>query len=285
VDPAFLESFAWDGEHAALIQVDDDSPQRTGAALRPAVLRWTLGDSAWTTGAAFPLEPRSFSGVSRGGRRVAFWGGTTADVHTGNRMNDPPESLLADGAIYDVTTDQWQVMAPSPLSAQEGPAVVWNAGALVIGGGGDGQRSCPCPILSAVAAYRPETDTWARRPRIPGEAFFFGDPPVTQPYEGMSGPEPRWVLLGDEWMRSPFPDVHRVEGRVVTTSNTSDGDTVAFTVAVLEGDAWMGRERAPFGERRAATVVSTGDRLIVVGGETFDPRDLLSDTWILDLDD
>ena len=83
------------------------------------------------------------------------------------------------GAAYDPESDSWRVIARSPLSSRQDPAVVWTGEEMVVWGGD------PVPLEAyeeTGAAYDPETDSW----RVIADA----------PVESRGGPSA--AMVGDE---------------------------------------------------------------------------------------
>jgi hypothetical protein len=77
---------------------------------------------------------------------------------------------FADGAAYDPVTDQWRLLAVSPLAARRTPAVWTGSEMIVYGGssGGDRTTGNGAFALADGAAYDPVGDAW--RSIAPGPA-------------------------------------------------------------------------------------------------------------------
>ena len=90
------------------------------------------------------------------GKKLIIWGG---------RGND--DSYLADGAIYDPSSDEWSAMTPPPESfaPRELHSAVWTGSEMVIYGGHNETST-----LADGAAYDPQLDTWRIikvKPKLP----------------------------------------------------------------------------------------------------------------------
>jgi|GEM_PF-2108265 N-acetylneuraminic acid mutarotase len=122
-----------------------------GAVYNPA-------NSSWTPMAAFP-ETRegggrdTFSSVWTG-EKMLVWGGYSRNA-TCNPCNHE------DGAAYDLATDSWTLMSPSPLSGRGAHRAVWTGREMVVWGGFNTTE------LNDGAAYNPESDTWTQLPGSP----------------------------------------------------------------------------------------------------------------------
>jgi N-acetylneuraminic acid mutarotase len=146
------------------------------------------------------IAPASSAGIAPRQRHAAFWtgkemlviGGDPAPIgnwgaydpalNTWRKLPAPPSTIapsnllgpavpvLGDGfvflsfgvggAIFDLTTETWSVVADAPGLVRRAPAVTaWvpETKELVIWGGG--RNSCPC-VLADGAAYSPATKTW-----------------------------------------------------------------------------------------------------------------------------
>jgi N-acetylneuraminic acid mutarotase len=115
-----------------------------GAVYRPAAGTWT------------PMAPPPASLAARDafasvwtGRQMLVWGGI-------GRVAGCTGCFSGDGAAYDVTTDSWTPIAPSPLGARGVPGAVWTGRDMLVWGGSDGAA------LADGALYNPTDDTWSR---------------------------------------------------------------------------------------------------------------------------
>ena len=109
---------------------------------------FTPASNSWTPMAAPPasLTGRdSFAAVWTGGQMLV-WGG---------RNGACTPCFPSDGAAYDLASDSWKPMAPSPLSGRAGTRAVWTGRDMLVWGGSD-------PTAQADGAlYDPVTDAWA----------------------------------------------------------------------------------------------------------------------------
>jgi hypothetical protein len=280
-----FEGLAWDGDTLALV--------RTEPGVDPVTVRWQPGDDGWEVGAAPPLSSRTGVTAAFDGAELALWGGTPAGGSTG-----------PDGAIYDLAADDWRAMSSSPLSTREQAAMTWSHGRLVVGGGQTRDR--PDDFLTDLAVYDPSTDTWARlagppdgsdallwtslarTSGQPNNDFVAGQPNfmLADAGEPQSGTIPRWFLDGDTWELAPDYAVTMVGDLVVAfTGGFSIGLDAPFVVDVRSGpDEWVAAADAPFLDLQYATVVATGDQLLVIGGLEPDHQ-TPGRAWSLDLSD
>lgn len=206
-----------------------------GAAYNPATDSWRklAAASAGVKGAA--------QGVVIPGPRVVFWAG-----------NGGGEA--SSGGVYDVRTDSWQVMAPSPLGSRDGYVSFWSGSEVVIVGGGGGDTIRP----PTAAAYNPFTNTWrvlpeslglphvAQAVRIGREVLLIGD------YYNC---EIRSSVCGDVSRRAVAFDADNGAVRTVALP-TALGNGLLFDV-LADGSAWwlstdpsIGLRRYRMGENR-----------------------------------
>jgi len=288
----------WDGEVMAVLTM----------GVAPEVWRWRIGTHSWERGASAPLGVRTSAGTTFDGRRLAVWGGTSA---TG---------VLADGAIYDVASDSWDVVPTAPISGGVLPTVVWLNGRLAVSLSTAG---APLPReqfedVGLVAIYDPATGDWQTVPPPPG--FRAGGGASYTPSDGtthrdrvMGGwwadPTPAarflvdtrspdgWFLEFDHWERAPYAGLFRLGTyAVAVTVGPSDPsfDCCSWSelaVQVQVGpERWLAGAEGPAGLRSSQTIVVSGDKLLVVGGTmTDDPMSPTStgrsidDAWVFDL--
>jgi hypothetical protein len=118
----------------------------SGLAYRPA-------DDTWRTIAVSPLSDRARPVTVGTGSQFVVWGGCMV---RGSQCDEINDGLLGDGAVYDVATDAWTALPPSPLTPAVHAVGVWDGDEVVItvtepGAGGTGART---------AAWSPATGEW-----------------------------------------------------------------------------------------------------------------------------
>ena len=114
--------------------------------------------NSWAPMAPFPetTQPAardSFSSVWTG-THMLVWGGT-------GREEACRPCQHGDGAAYELSTDSWTLMSPSPLSARGSHRAVWTGREMVVWGGFSTTE------LNDGAAYNPASDSWAQLPVSP----------------------------------------------------------------------------------------------------------------------
>lgn len=303
--PLSFGAVAWDGHTLALF------PRPVGADIRfePVTWRWTVGDDAWERGTSAPIGLRTRVGVAFDGRRMAFWGGSI-----NGRVQD-------DGAVYDLSTDSWELISDAPIPGAEDPVVVWLGGQVAVSwpafGAGDPaeQRG----EASGVAVYDLVADRWAtiRAPDPQVE----GHPPLAAssgagyvpPDRSTVGPgasaarflvsarpfasdeeigEP-WFYDGDSWERAPFPALVRLGGFTVALEGLDfleaccpEPSPLSMRVRVGPG-RWLEAAEAPFPPGAYEAVVVSDDKLLVVGGlrgrHPGAESEPTAETWVFDL--
>lgn len=109
--------------------------------------------NSWAPMAPYP-ETRetpgrdTFSSVWTG-ERMLVWGGY-------GRSESCRPCLRSDGAVYDLNTDSWTLMSPSPLTGRGAHRAVWTGKEMLVWGGfGTTEQNDG-------ATYNPASDTWAR---------------------------------------------------------------------------------------------------------------------------
>ena len=141
------------GRRAALYDIDSRKwtitpPSPVGGALSPlwqwtgeGILVWGVGASrsegalwrestgTWTVIPRSPVPARDDMAVAWTGRELVVWGGGTGNPMKGTHV------AHGDGARFDVKTNTWQALPPSPLSPRVWPEAVWDGSRVVILGG------------------------------------------------------------------------------------------------------------------------------------------------------
>ncbi|MDQ1504189.1 MAG: hypothetical protein QOD57_1916 [Actinomycetota bacterium] len=113
----------------------------------------------WRTLPAGPFNMRTFNSAIWTGTEMLVWGGY--DI-----SKPPPYHSAADGAAYNPTTNQWHLLAASPLDGRFAHTAVWTGTEMIIWGGVSGEEN-GAPISHQGAAYTPATDTWRLLPDGP----------------------------------------------------------------------------------------------------------------------
>lgn len=106
---------------------------------------------------ASPLGPRQ--------DHVAVWTGNEVIIWGGSEGNKVAGAVHGDGAAYDLASDTWRPIAPSPLSPRSRANAVWTGTEVIITGGTD--RHAGVGGLLSGAAYDPRTDQWRSIPKAP----------------------------------------------------------------------------------------------------------------------
>lgn len=115
-------------------------------------------DNTWTPMAPYPQTTESaarsdFSSVWTG-THMLVWGGV-------GRTADCAPCDHDDGAAYELSSDSWKLMAPSPLAGRGNHRALWTGKEMVVLGGSG------TTALNDGAAYNPATDTWSQLPVSP----------------------------------------------------------------------------------------------------------------------
>ncbi|HEV2759364.1 MAG TPA: hypothetical protein VGV86_07335 [Acidimicrobiales bacterium] len=122
-----------------------------GAVYSPATNSWApMAPYPQTTE---PAARDTFSSVWTG-THMLVWGGYGRTEACRPCQHD-------DGAAYDLNTDSWTLMTPSPLSGRGGHRAVWTGKEMIVWGGFSTTE------LSDGAAYNPATDIWSQLPVSP----------------------------------------------------------------------------------------------------------------------
>lgn len=282
------DAVAWDGETLVVM--------RSGSTGEPLLRRWRPGDDQWSTGAAPPATLQEPAGVAFDGERLAVAGAQA----TGG------EERAMTLAIYHVAEDRWAALPAAPLPSRQVSSAIWSGGRLLVGGGATEVAANPSSNLRDLAAYDPASGTWETLEGPPEggvdsqarfcSCFDAGDDPIVQANPGRtySTDEPLWFLGEEGWELAPLRHLHRLDDVIVATSEYDlvGVGPVPYEVRVRAGrDRWLGTADAPFEARMAATVVATGDRLLVLGGlravsvpgQSSTDMEPYGDAWVFDL--
>ena len=115
-----------------------------GAVYSPAT-------NSWSPMAAPPpsLEARDNAAGVWTGEQLVVWGGY-------GRSDTCTPCFSGNGATYDLPSDSWAPVAPSPLSGRGGHRAVWTGREMLVWGGFDSA------VRGDGALYNPFDDTWVR---------------------------------------------------------------------------------------------------------------------------
>jgi len=265
----------------------DRSDRPLPAAMQPAP---TAG---WTNIAASPLELRFGAATVSTGDSVIVWGGQSEGksewqpANGGNTTTVPAdERLFADGAVYDVATDTWRMMSPSPLRGRVAAYAAWTGSEmLVFGGYGDGAD------LNDGALYNPTTDTWRMMAAMPASTCPVAstwtdsvlavagrcDGVVDDPHTPAASYDPamnRWTRLPELPLASP--EIYGAGTELLAMSGVHGGEAYAAST----WDTTWRRVDMPAGVTNAIAEGATGT---VVGGNFVldwksDPSGAINDT-------
>lgn len=181
----------------------------------------------WQAMAAMPGPRRAFPATVWTGKEIVVWGGCDAAIPL---CDDSGTGLLTDGAIYEVATDTWRPMAPSPLAPGVHPIGVLTDDGLLFYAG----RTEPSVEGAQVARYDPATGTWVELP----------DPPITPRRDSAA-----------TWTGSHF---------VIWGGEATGNDGAAFDPTT---NSWIVLPEPPPGSARDRHAMAwITDRLYIVGG-------------------
>ena len=140
------ELLVWGGASGT----EDDQLHADGVAYDPATGRWRLLPAA-------PLSPRVGQAAVWTGSEMVVWGG---------RVQQGPDSseVTADGAAYDPSTNHWQLLPPSPLTARSDTIAVWTGAEMVILGGKSAEAGGSSQSYGDGAAFDPAASQWQALP-------------------------------------------------------------------------------------------------------------------------
>lgn len=214
VENAATRHTFWTGSHVLTITTDG------------VPLRYDPADDDWSQGTPNELLAGNdvFAGVWTGSE-VVMWGGCDTGAP---QCADTASGVDATGGglAYDPETDEWRVLATSPLARRDRPSAVWTGDEMLVWGG----RPAEGAGGAYGAAYDPEDDSW----RIIADA-----------------PIPPRTLHSTVWTGSEM----MVWG----------GPDAAGAAYNPESDSWRLLPEAPDGRSRHAAVWA-GDRMLVFGG-------------------
>lgn len=105
----------------------------------------------WRSLPPAPLVPRRGHSAIWTGQEMIIWGGVE-----GENTRD----VLADGAIYDPTTDTWTPLPDAPLDARYEHNAVWSGQQMLVWGGHVGLSSSTWREFLDGATYNPSTNDW-----------------------------------------------------------------------------------------------------------------------------
>ncbi len=185
----------------------------------------------WRNLTNYPGPTRSFPATVSTGDEIIVWGGCDASIP---QCDDVGEGLLNDGVVYDIETDTWRAMPPSPLAAGVHP-VATLAGDAAVFYAGDTTTSLEG---AQTARYDPATGEWTA----------LADPPIEpRRYAAAAWTGQHFVIWGGE-----------------KTSESWHGDGAALDPAT--GTWELLPEPPPRSERDRHAMTWTGDHLYIVGG-------------------
>lgn len=163
--------------------------------------------------------------------QIIVWGGCDASVP---QCDDFGEGLLNDGVIYDIETDTWRAMTPSPLAAGVHPVAAVADDAVLFYAG----HINADPAGVQAARYDPATEEWTAL-----------DAPPIEPrrYAAAAWTGQHFVIWGGEKVGGTWP-----------------GDGAAFDPDT--GNWKVLPEPPPRSERDRHAMIWAGDHLYIVGG-------------------
>jgi hypothetical protein len=294
--------WTWDGETFVVV--------RTGAAdglsgdPTPRTLRWSKSSGQWSDGAPPPLAPRSIVSYVLSPTRIALIGGFTDDLTSpgavaypdttvaypdSNRSIDdagaPLQAYFTDGAVYDVTSDSWTLVPPTPTGvdiSSNGAAGVFVGNDLYLISG-HSEDSGPDAVLL-------HDGVWAVLPSPTASGYFVSSPSnlfvIGTSFQ--SGPFPTQYLdVGmNHWLDAPAPTLLKTEqGLIALTATGGNPGDIPFGGSVLIAGQWVPLTDAPFKNRMEPALAPVGDKIVLIGGDEGPNLDRKTDVWILDLSD
>ncbi|MGY1773041.1 Kelch repeat-containing protein [Blastococcus sp. SYSU D00813] len=115
-----------------------------------------------------PLSPRTDAVLVGLDDRVLVVGGWTSACGPSTDCDLPDDPLLADGALYDPTSDSWRTVAPPPFGVREagGTATAGLGGTAYLLTGCATGPACDAP--ARLLGYDPAGDRWTDHGTVPG---------------------------------------------------------------------------------------------------------------------
>ena len=143
--------------HRMLVWGGSSEAEEGGKYLADGAI-YSPATNSWSPMAPYPetTEPAArdtFSSVWTG-TQMLVWGGF-------GRTESCRPCQHADGAAYDLDSDSWTLMTPSPLSARGAHRAVWTGKEMVVWGGFSTTE------LNDGGAYDPASDSWSQLPGSP----------------------------------------------------------------------------------------------------------------------
>lgn len=192
--------------------------------------------------AGAPIAGRmGHAAVAAAGERMVVWGGV-------GPRSDGSVGHLADGAVYDRTTDEWRMMSPAPIVGRQHHVAFWDGNRMVVWGGDTDRGQTE---LNDGAYYDVATDTWTKIPAAP--------------------------IAGRRYTAAAFSGVDLY----VYGGSSGDG---AFSIDFDDGAAYDSETRrwrvlppSPLGRRRDAASVWAGTTWFVWGGQRGESDEPLLD--------
>lgn len=238
-----LASGQWRGFVNSPIAPDAPKPPSSSGWFGDAVwtgdhlLVWQLGigfqpDSGnWRAVAPAPLAPRHRAAEVWTGEQLLVWGGCDLAVPQCDDQISGDE--LPDGAVYDVASDSWAMLAASPLAPRDRPVAVWTGTEMLVWGG----NVDPTRPGAYGAAYDPATRQWRTLAEAP---------------------------IGDRSnMAAVWSGAELLVWGGATRTGVFLGDGAAYDPVT---DVWRLLPRSPLSPRDRVAAVWTGDAMVIMGG-------------------
>lgn len=239
-----------------------------------------------------PIEGRTDASVVATDGRVFVFGGWTFTCPPTADCSAPEEPPLTDGAILDLSSNQWETMAPMPFGVAQADAVGVGPDVYVLS---QCTKSVACPAGHSMLRYRTETSSWDRLPP-PGDGRFFRLAPLTDGLLAYADSDENGEFsdflfdFGDDtW--SPLPDdplprvydrqVVEFNGRLMIFGSPVDGSTPTKLGAVFDSESLRWSELAESGTM-GYQVWRAGDQVVLnphfgdAEGGLYDPA---TNTW------
>ena len=119
---------------------------------------------SWRVIASSPVAERAAATVVWTGEEIIVWGGCDASIA---QCDDSGRGLFTDGAIYEPSTDDWRVMAPSPLPPGNRPSAAWTGTEVIYYTGLANPETAANATRPVTASYDPARDQWNLLPDPP----------------------------------------------------------------------------------------------------------------------